>query len=114
MNVASPKVNPSGWSATATWLDYAGHTIIKGNTTAFTATLPQSTVTSLPNGGVWTFCNLDTNNISIALPGTNNPTFTWLDGLGGTTGARTIAPGGVATLYRRNANNWYIWGNGIS
>lgn len=114
MNVAAPKVNPSSWSATATWLDYAGHTIIKGNTTAFTATLPQNTVTSLPNGGVWTFCNLDTNNISIALPGTNNPTLTWLDGTGGATGARTIGDGGVATLYRRNASNWYIWGNGIS
>ena len=51
-------------------------------------------------------------NISIALGGTE--TLSWLDGSSVTTGARTIASGGVFTLYRRATDDYYIWGSGIS
>lgn len=113
MNVSAAKANPGSFSAAATWLDYMGHTVIKTNTTAFTATTPASTDTTIPNGGIWNFLNFGgTGDITIAAG--SGVTLTWMDGTGGSTGSRTIADGGVATLWKRNVTNWYIWGNGIS
>lgn len=40
-------------------------------------------------------------------------TLTWYSGAGTSTGARTLAAGGVATVHR-NGSNWSIWGTGLS
>ena len=41
-------------------------------------------------------------------------TLQWLTGAGVQTGTRTIAGGGVATVWHSGSGIWYIWGEGIS
>jgi hypothetical protein len=62
-------------------------------------------IMSLLNGGTG----------SLAIAESLSGTLTWLNGSGAlSTGSRTLAIGGIATIWMVDANNAYIWGTGIS
>lgn len=64
-------------------------------------------------GNVMVLLNGGTGSLAVAesLSGT----MTWLNGSGTlSTGARTLAIGGAATIWMVDANNAYIWGTGLS
>jgi len=111
-NVAPHITQDASFSAAATWGDAQGLTILHTSATAHTYTTPANTDTSLASGAMWQIVNIGTGNVTIAA-GTS-VTLTWQDGAGGTTGSRTLAQGGVASLWRRSATLWYVWGTGLT
>ncbi len=52
---------------------------------------------------------------SLAIAESLSGTMTWLNGSGTlSTGSRTLAIGGIATIWMADANNAYIWGTGVT
>jgi hypothetical protein len=52
---------------------------------------------------------------SLAIAESLSGTMTWLNGSGSlSTGSRTLAIGGIATIWMVDANNAYIWGTGVT
>lgn len=91
---------------------HVGKTLMK-NAGAITYTIPANTDTSIPDGATINILNNQPGNLSIALG--SEISLSWLTGTGApATGARTLAEGGIATLWKATVNNWYIWGNGIT
>lgn len=83
--------------------------LFNGSTSTWTT--PASSDTSMPLGSVITLINLGSGNITIAAG--SGSSIERYDGAGSPdSGSRTLAPGGVATLWRRSANVFCLWGNG--
>ncbi len=68
--------------------------------------------TDVPTNGIVTLANAKSGGtLSIAASGT----LSWLSGSGTiSTGTRTLAVAGVATLWHQGSGNYYIWGTGVS
>lgn len=84
--------------------------LLKYTGSTATLTVASSTLIALD---VVTIVNAGTGVLTIAesLSGT----MIWMDAAGlASVGSRDLAIGGVATVYMVDANNAYIWGNGIS
>ena len=94
------------------WRSHAGHVTISDDGSAYTWTTPASTDGVVPSGATYTFANVGAGNITIAAG--SGVTLTWLDGDTGGTGSRTLAQYGVATLSKRSATIWYVWGTGLT
>jgi hypothetical protein len=87
-----------------------GKTLVKDESTARTWTTPGSTDTDIPLGSAINLMNLGSGDITIAAG--SGVTLSFINGLGAAgTGSRTLAQGGIATLYKRTASSWVIWGN---
>ena len=85
---------------------YDGESIYKNNTSAYTYTIPDG----LPDGTIFTFANVGSaGNITIAMSGSE------VLRLAGstTTGSRTIAPYGQATVYKVGGT-WLCGGPGVT
>ena len=80
-------------------------------TAALTLTI-DTTTNNAPDGSVWIVANESNANVTITTSG--GPVLVWLDGAGGTTGARTLADGGYVTITKRASNAYQIVGNGLS
>lgn len=74
-----------------------------------TLTIPANAVTALPVGTTVVVNNLTGASITIAL---SSDTLQWQPSF--TSGNRTLAYGGIATLYKRASTTWVIWGFNIS
>lgn len=95
---------------------HAGALLIKTVTTAGIDIILPSSTTAFPVNSAVQFLNAGNSTVNIEA-GTNTRTLYWLDGATRTGGAstdRTIAYGGVVTIYRVDATIYYIWGGGIS
>ncbi len=58
---------------------------------------------------------INAGSASLAIAESLSGTMTWFNGGGSTsTGSRTLAVGGVATVWMLDANNAYVWGLGLS
>ena len=81
-----------------------------------TVTLEANTAGDFQVGSVAHFANLSTANDYIVAEGTGTTLFYIEPGSGAvdTTGGATIGPGGVATIYRRSATDYWIWGSEIT
>lgn len=80
------------------------------DTTARTWTIDANATVAFPVGTVLTIWNeFAAGAITLAI---TTDTLTFMDD--GTTGSRTIAPGGVATVYKTGATTWQIKGSGVS
>lgn len=94
---------------------FSGRLWGKDNTTARTMTLEGSTTEDFPtyhcvhgiNGGANDLTITEGSGVTLYYlePGT---------GLVDTTGGCTVGPGGIVTIYRRNASTYWIWGSEIS
>lgn len=94
------------------WREHAGHNMFQDDGAARTWTLPASGDTVVPDGAIIDVTNLGAGNLTIAEGA--GVTLTWLDGSTGSTGNRTLAQWGIATLTKRSGTQWYIFGSGIS
>lgn len=94
---------------------HSGHINIKELTTARTLTLCASTDLDFPVEHVTHVANVATNDYTITEGATT--TLYLVDpgtGLTDTTGGCTIGPGGFATIWRRSATVYWIWGSEIT
>lgn len=91
----------------STPVTYRGKTILLNGGSGQTLTLAAST---FGVGVTFTVINTSGNSWSIAAAG--GATLTWLPSI--TTGTRTLAYGGVVTIYVAAANNFQIWGFGLT
>ena len=67
---------------------------------------------TIPQGATYVVANEDTENVTIA---DGSITLRWFGGTGApSTGDRTLAQGGVATVYKYADAEFWIWGIGIS
>jgi len=74
-------------------------------------TTPASSDTDFPTGGI---INGVSSAAGLTIAAGSGMTLNWFTGATVTTGTRTIAAGGVFTLLRASASEFYIWGSGIS
>lgn len=65
-----------------------------------------------PNGAMWMLMNDSAGNITV--DANAGITLNWKDAAGGSTGDRTLAAGGICTIYKRGAGSYDIWGVGLS
>jgi len=92
-------------------IDRVGGMILKTDASAYTWQINDLGVGQ--DGQLWMGANIGSaGDVTITEGGT--VTLTWLDGSSLTTGTRTIAPGGVFTVFRRDTDEYLIWGTGIS
>jgi len=94
---------------------HCGH--LTGSTSAaYTLTLTTVANTDFPIGGVTTIINESTTQNYTVNEGADTTLWYLEAGVGATdtTGGCTIGFGGAATLYRKNAANYYIWGSEIT
>ena len=68
------------------------------------------TLPALEVGTIITLVNVGTGTISIAA----TSSLYWFNGTEYVNAARTLAVGGVCTLWHRGGGSWWIWGMGIS
>jgi len=108
-NVGFNEATTSNQSGAYTFLRAeVGQLIRNTSTIARTWTIPNSNA-DIPNGSMWLLMNNATGAITIE-DGTN--TLTFFDGTGTpATGNRNFQNGGIATLWKRAANVFSIWGN---
>lgn len=89
---------------------HVGKTLVKDEATARTWSTPGSSDTTIPVGSTINLMNLGTNAITVAAG--SGVTLSRINGTGAAaTGSRTLAQGGIATLWKRSATSWVIWGN---
>ena len=89
---------------------HVGKTLVKDEATARTWSTPDSSDTNIPLGSTINLMNLGTNAITVAAG--SGVTLSRINGTGAAaTGSRTLAQGGIATLWKRSATSWVIWGN---
>lgn len=96
--------------------EHAGALLIKTVSTAGIDLILPSSTTQFPEHHCTQFLNAGNSTVTINAS-TNTRTLYWLDGstrTGGASTNRTIAYGGVITIYRLNSTTYYIWGSGIS
>jgi hypothetical protein len=74
-------------------------------------TTPASSDTDFPVGGLFTGVS---SAAGLTVAAGAGVTLSWFNGASVTTGTRTIAAGGVFSVFRASSTAWYIWGNGIS
>lgn len=106
-NVMPPRVLDAAITFAATDV---GKILRKTSVTARTWTTPASTDTTIPIGAVINLQNGGSGAITIAAGA--GVVLSWYTGATVTAGSRTLGIGGVATLYRLDADSWQIWGNG--
>ena len=88
----------------------SGKHIHKGGTTAYTVTIPANSSVAFPIGTAVTFVNsAASGNVTISIT-----TDTMRLAGAGTTGSRTLAPYGVATVIKVSDTLWMISGSGIT
>lgn len=107
-NLPQVVINSSQGIETAQW---GGRHIYKTTTNAITLTVPDNSATPCPIGTAITIINdSSSGNITISQTGST------ILQLGGsiTTGNRTIAPGGFATMVKVQTNKWIVSGPGVS
>jgi hypothetical protein len=106
-----PKVN-ANVSGDFTIRNNVGKIIHNSSGGSLTYTLNQQSATDVAS--VWNVAHEDTGTLTIA-EGTG-VTLKWFDGSGGapSTGNRSLAQGGVATIYKASSTEFWIWGSGIS
>ena len=99
---------------------HCGHLTGKTNTTAYTLTGPDSTLTAnvddFPVGGVCTVANFGTSG-NYTISDTASCTMYYMDGTAAPVdivGSGTLAPGGMVTLYRYSTTAIYIFGSGFT
>jgi hypothetical protein len=112
-NVLPPKDVNTNATLTA---DHCGKLNVKSGATGVTLTLQADTDTSFPIGGVINGINANaTANYTVAI-GTNTSLVLLLPGTGvADVGADcTVGPGGIYTIYRFTASQYYIWGSNIT
>lgn len=93
--------------------DDVGKLLHRDDTASITYTLPSGTSGAVPPVGAMTMIANEnaTGTVTISASGT----LRWFDGTGTpSTGNRTLAEGGVCTVYHYSDTEWWIWGNGIS
>ena len=78
-------------------------------TAGSTLTIPANGTVAFPVGTTIMVNNLTGSNITIQI---TTDTLQWQPSI--TNGSRTLAYGGVVTLYKRAATTWAIWGFGLS
>jgi hypothetical protein len=66
---------------------------------------------TITGNGIAIFVNAGSGNLSVA-PGAGDA-LNWFTGAGIVAGTRTLVPGGVISIYRQGANNFWCWGTGI-
>jgi hypothetical protein len=83
--------------------------IYRGSGSANTWAIPANTSVAFPVGTAVTFVNLAATNTTISI---NTDTLTFSPS--GSTGSRTLAQYGVATVIKTSATQWVITGSGIT
>lgn len=82
---------------------------INGTTAAQTLTIPANGSIAFPVATTIIIVNRSNQNWSVAI---TTDTLKWMPS--NTAGTRTLAPGGVATLYKEVSNTWLMWGFNIT
>lgn len=116
----NPQVNVARLTSTPQQPQAANYTLVltdagkqiihtSGGGAGDTFTIPANASVAYPLGTVISFCNVDTNSVSIAI---TTDTLT----LAGTTttGTRTLAQNGIATAVKVGTTSWLISGTGLS
>lgn len=89
--------------------DFAKEIYITGTTAAQTVTIPASGSVNFPTGAWVTITNDSNQSWSIAI---TTDTLVWSPN--NTTGTRTLAPGGQATVRKVAGSRWWIAGGGLT
>jgi len=107
-NISSPSTQNADYTFV---LADAGKTIVKtaADTTTRTWTIPLEASVAFSNGTIIQLINLDDNSLTIVASGA--ATLKWLNASAPADGNRTLAQGGVATIYKDSTDSWLIWGN---
>lgn len=88
-----------------------GGLVFKNGSTAVTYTIPANADVAIPIGAAISLCNYNNaGNITI----TPDTGVTLHAALATTSAGKTLAPRGIATLYKISTNNWIISGAGVS
>ena len=100
---------------TAGTFDLAHNGLLWHNDGAATIAFTCDNDATIPVGATYVVANESSAGTHTIEEGTG-VTLTWLDGAttGGQTGNRTLASGGVCTVYKRTDTEFLIWGNGLS
>jgi hypothetical protein len=85
--------------------------IYKDDTTAYTYFIPNDL--TIPAGTIWGVANRGTSG-AVSITCYNLTYLYWLTGSTTSTGNRSLAPGGVATIYKVSDDEFWIYGAGIS
>ena len=117
--VAAPAANNPGTlgipqlgktaSYTLTMAEIGFDIYLTGSTAAQTITIPANGTVAYPIGAIITISNDSTQNWSIAI---TTDALLWSPS--GGTGTRTIAPSGKATIEKKTATRWWIYGSGLT
>lgn len=89
--------------------DIAKDIYLSGTTAGQSITIPANSSVAFPVGSVVVITNDSNQNWSIAIT-----TDTLALSPGGTTGTRTLAAGGTATIRKVTSTKWWIYGTGLS
>jgi hypothetical protein len=95
---------------------HAGACLIKTSTTSGIDIILPSVTNNFPEHSAVQFINAGNSTVTINAA-TNTRTLYWPDGStrqGGASTNRTIAYGGVITIWRQSSTTYYVWGSGIS
>jgi len=104
--IGIPQDAQSGSTYTTTYADEGSHIYLTN--AAPTVTIPSNSSVAYPLGTVITFIASSSTTASVTCSDTM-----YLAGVG-TTGARTLAPYGIATAIKVASTTWFISGNGLS
>ena len=106
--IGLPQVSKTA-SYTLTMTDMFKEIYITGTTAAQTITIPANGSVAAPIGAFVTITNDSNQNWSIAIT-----TDTLALSPGGTTGTRTLAANGTATIRKVTSTRWWIYGTGLT
>ena len=106
--IGLPQVSKTA-SYTLTMTDMFKEIYITGTTAAQTITIPANGSVAAPVGAFATITNDSNQNWSIAIT-----TDTLALSPGGTTGTRTLAANGTATIRKVTSTRWWIYGTGLT
>ena len=106
--IGLPQVSKTA-SYTLTMADMFKEIYITGTTAAQTITIPANGSVAAPIGAFVTITNDSNQNWSIAIT-----TDTLALSPGGTTGTRTLAANGTATIRKVTSTRWWIYGTGLT
>jgi len=95
---------------------HAGGVYFKDGTSEITLTLEASTSNAFEAGNVCTIINAGASANIVVSEGTGTTLYV-LPGFGGRVdadGSATVAPGSIATLWRKSSTEYYLFGNGVT